>query len=168
MKSILLLACVLTFSACADGTRDLSPDTLPDPFDLTFAMRSTDGRATHYRITPDAGFHFSGGVGAYAGAATPIGKLTDAQRLQVWRWLVDHNLLRAAGPMFARPQVVQYDLQLHAGSHHNRLTVVDPAPGSPDSASLAQLNAILFGFQADIRYGQVIRPIEVELEKRKR
>lgn len=154
---VLLLLC-----GCATD-RSLTADALPEPFSLSLRMWSTDGRASYYELKPDGTLRFAGGQAAWAKNATDVGVLTDPQRMAVWRLVHRYELLDAEGSWFDQGEHVTYMLDLRAGAARRSIQAADDrVPG------LEAINDLLFEYQSQMRYGQVIRPIELEIERLQR
>jgi hypothetical protein len=155
---------VVLVMLCGCGTsKQLTADAVPEPFELSLRMWTTDGRAAYYEVKRDGMLRFSGGKAAWGRTAVDVGPLSEAQRLGLWQVIHRHRLLDADGSWLAKGEQVTYSVNLTAGGAVRSYQAGDEAvPGTK------QLNDLLFGYQSQMRYGQVLRPIEIEIEKRKR
>ena len=159
---MLLLAVVPSvLSGCASKpVTEGGPDVLPLPFALEMRKVSADHRMTYYVLDADGMLHFGGGRHVGIRNAKQLGKISDAQRMQLWQLTRQHDLLNASGQMFSEATEATYEVKVEAGSHRNRLRSVDDrVPG------LDRLEAALFEMQAELNYAGVFRPIEAEMKK---
>ena len=144
-------------------SKELTADAVPEPFELSLRMWTTDGRAAYYEVKRDGMLRFSGGKAAWGRTAADVGQLSDAQRLKLWRLIHRYRLLDADGSWLAKGERVTYAVNLIAGGAVKSYQAGDEAvPGTKE------LNDLLFGFQSQMRYGQVLRPIEMEIERKQR
>ncbi len=163
MKRIFVATLLLITAGCGGVKVDqLDRDTPPAMLALEFHVDTTDGRSSLFKLDDDRVFYFGGGMTARYGTAQKIDKLTDQQARAIWQLIVDHGLMTAKGTFLGKPQRVRYVLRLNTSVGNHDLHAVDD-----EVAGLDELNQLLFGYQADLRYGEVLRPIEIELEKKK-
>lgn len=140
--------------------RQLTADAVPEPFEISLRMWTTDGRAAYYEVKPNGMLRFSGGKTAWGRTALDVGLLSDAQRLKLWQVVHRYQLLDAEGSWFAKGEQVTYEVNLRAGG-----TVKSFQAGDEAVPGVKTLNELLFGYQSQMRYGEVVRPIELEIEK---
>ena len=160
MIRLAITGIILASLGCATQP-STDPDRVPDPLEVSLKMWTKDGRATYMTVDRNGELSFAGGRSALSGVAQRAGLLTDEQRRAVWATVRRYGLLDAEGDWFREGETVTYELQLRAGAQSRSIRAADDAvPG------IGKLNDQLFGYQAQMRYGQVIRPIELEIERR--
>ena len=139
---------------------DPTPVQFPQPFTLELLSTSRDGRHVYYELHEDGVLHFGGGRDAHARSPDAIGRLTNAQRNQLWQMIQQGNLMQAEGSLLARHQKVRYEAKLRAGSERNAFTAVDQ-----QSPAIAALEQTLFQMHTDLRYRSVFSPIEDRIDR---
>lgn len=157
------VALLLGVTGCGGVKVDqLDRDAVPAVMALEFNVDTTDGRSSLFRVDDEGVFYFGGGMTARYGATQEVARLTEDQRRAIWQLVVDRDLMAARGTFLGKPQRVRYILRLNTSAGNHDFHAIDD-----EVAGLDELNKLLFGYQADLRYGEVLRPIEIELEKKK-
>jgi hypothetical protein len=160
MKRAVLLG-VLMLSGCAlsQGTVVEGTDsTLPQPFELEVRAVSTSRRVL-YRLDAKAELEFGGGRNATFRETDPVGRMSDEDRLTLWRIIRQYKLLDAGGPLLAVADKTTYEVQIVAGGvKHKIKTADDKTPGVPE------LEQALYKIAGDMRYKRAFRPIEEKIQ----
>ena len=142
-------------------TADLSPDRLPEPFEVAQDMHDEpSSRVARYVVDGEGMLNYGGGHHALVRDPKPIGRLTDAERLELWRIIHRHGLMAASGAMFKSADQTLYRAKLTAAGQSHRFRAVDD-----EVAGLSALNDALYRMYSERRYEDVIRPIESEIER---
>ena len=131
---IVLVTAVVAVAGC---TAPRFAADAPPPDDLAFSMRGwfTDGRYTYFFAKKDGVLHFGGGQRALANHADPLTTLTAEQRAELWRIILNHDLLRAKAGSSGPPQQVRWELRLTAAGFDRTLKCADD-----DVAGVRQLH----------------------------
>lgn len=172
-QCMLMMALMVALAACANQSeatknkpvaaalvQDPTPAQFPQPFTIELLSTSRDGRHVYYELHDDGVLHFGGGRDAHARAPDPIGRLTNAQRNQLWQTIQQQALMNAEGSFLARHEKVRYEAKLRAGDERNGFSAVDDQlPG------IAALEKLLFEMHTDLRYRSVFNPIEDRIER---
>ena len=157
---ILLLVGVSLSGGCGgSNTAALDPDTTPTPLVIELLVHTTDGREVLFQLDDQRVLHFGGGLNARGGCTQPAGELIEGQLAQLWRLIVDGNLLHAEGTFFGKPQRVRFGGYVRIPSGRYEIHAIDD-----EVPALHELSRLLFNYQAELRYGDVIEPIETRLK----
>ncbi len=163
MKRFAILLTLSLLTSCRSGPPIVEGDAdrLPQPLAIELRTVEPGKRAAMYRLEASGDLYFGGGREAkIRQAIEPAGRLNDEQRMQLWRIIQKHKLLEASGQFMPKPQRVEYEVTLQAGSKRNRFHTVDArVPG------LDELEKKLYGLQAEKRYGGVINAVEEKIRK---
>lgn len=159
----LMLVTTLALSGCGGAnTAALDPDTPPTPLEIELLVHTTDRREALFVLDDERVLRFAGGLSARGGRTTPAGQLTQGQIDQLWRVIVDGQLLSAKGTFFGKPQKVRFGGYVRIPSGRYDLHAIDE-----QVPALHELSRLLFSYQADLRYGEVIDPIDTRLKDRR-
>ncbi|MHC4994775.1 MAG: hypothetical protein ACYTGQ_06925 [Planctomycetota bacterium] len=133
---------------------------MPTPFELTLQSTTVDGRHVYYEVDGDGAFRFGGGRDGVMRIANDVGVLSEQQMAAVWSLVQDGGLLSGANRGFVEPERVKYSMTVRAGKARHSFRNIDAGvPG------VAPLDELLFGYQAQMRYGEVFKPIDDKIEK---
>ena len=121
---IVLVTVVMATTGC---TAPRFAADAPPPDDLAIIMRSwsTDGRYTYFLAKKSGVLHFGGGQNALANHADPFTTLTTEQRTDLWRIILNHDLLRAKASSTDPPRHVRWRLSLTAAGFGRTLKCAD-------------------------------------------
>ncbi|QNN24490.1 hypothetical protein HED60_20180 [Planctomycetales bacterium ZRK34] len=159
-KRVWLVATVM-LAGCA-GSQPVSDEgPYPTPLTIEYRSLSKDRRYVYYRLDADGMLNFGGGRDAGIREASPAGKLTDAQRAELWHIIQQHQLMSATGSgAFSDYEKARYEVKLRAGTQQNAFNAVDDqVPG------LKALDEALFNMQAAMRYDTVFQAIDEKINK---
>lgn len=143
---------MIAFMGCTQQPLDVNR---PQPWELTLYRATADRRYTYFEIDRKGMLHFGGGKNANLRIVEPIVQLNDEQRQQLWRIIVEEQLLdaRQAVPWSAEAwrevRKQQYDLSMTVGNRIRSLRCIDDQPAS---GGLHRLHDALYQIQTQVRY----------------
>lgn len=144
--SLLLSILWLVMSVgCASKQMPLLGDA--SQFDLTLSRHTQDGRITYFTITKTGEFSYSGGQLAIIRDARPVGKLTKAQRDEIWTIVKENKLTEVKSTIFPKGKVV-YAFSFNAKGVSGRSIQTTQA----DAPKLKILHEYLFMILKKARY----------------
>ena len=130
-----LVLFVMVLAGCASEPLDVNQ---PQPWDLKLYCATANRKYTYFEINPAGMLSYGGGRSANLRNAEPVVQLTDDQRQQIWRIIVEENLLDAQQPApwtsdaWESVRKQQYDLSLRVGHRLQSLRCIDDQPGEPE------------------------------------
>lgn len=126
-----------------------SAQTLPEPFTLELRVLAGGSRSVYYVLDADGRLRFGGGSDARIRSATvDAGVLSQEQRMEVWRIVLENGLLESEGRLIVDHKGTRYEFNARAGSLRNSFQSEEG-----DLPGLHALDHYLFEVQSKLRYG---------------